>query len=429
MKKWIFLFALLIAGGAVAYLDHSGLLDVRSLLSSGAKQAQELAKDLVPEEAKAAAKTDHGSASDNSRLVPSVTVAVVSSQDFVDDIMVTGSLVAREQVLVAPEVEGLRIIGLSVEEGDSISKGGLLATLEQETLRAKKAQSEADLQRSIAAIAQAESGVAEAEATLRDAEAQLARAKPLLKNKYLSESTYDQRRASAGVARARLATAKDGVAVAKAAKTQIEAQLRELDWNLSRTEVRAPVAGLVTRRNARVGDLASGSKTALFYLAKDCEIELEATVIEPKLARMSPDQPANVQVSGAGKVDGKVRLISPEIDPTTRLGKVRIFLGKDENLRIGAFGRANVLANRHRGLAVPLSAVLYDAGDAYVQKIEDGKVKSTPVELGLSADDMIEIASGLSLGDHVVAKAGSFLRDGDAVRPAKDARRVSENRE
>lgn len=427
MKKWIFLALVLIAGGAAAYLDHTGQIDLRQMLDNGVKEAEELASNLVEDEAKAAAKPDEAKIAANDRLIPSVTVAVVTPQEFVDEIMVTGSLVAREQILIAPEVEGLRIVGLSVEEGDSVKNDELLATLEQETLLAKKAQMEADLRRADASIAQADSAVAEARATLHDAEAQLARAEPLRKNKYLSESTYDQRRAAAGVARAKLATAKDGIAVAKAAKAQIEAQLREINWSLSKTEVRAPAAGLITRRNARIGDLASGTKTPLFHMAKNGEIELEATVIEPKLARLAPEQRASVLVAGSGKVEGKVRLISPEIDPKTRLGKVRIFLGQGNNLRIGAFGRANILANRRQGLAVPLSAVLYDAGRAYVQKIDGSKVKSAPVELGLTAGDLIEIKSGLSLGDQVVAKAGTFLRDGDAVRPAKAAKRVSEN--
>ncbi|MEQ8824721.1 MAG: efflux RND transporter periplasmic adaptor subunit [Filomicrobium sp.] len=427
MKKWILLFLITAAGGLAGYLDYTGQIDLRAFANKSIEQATELAENFAKDEAKAAAKTDASKSA--AQLAPAVSIAVANPETFVDRIMVTGSLVAREQILIAPEVEGPRIVKLEVEVGDTVEEGQLLAKLEQESMRAKKAQQEASLRKAKAAIAQAESSVEEAESTLKEARAQLKRAQPLVKKKHLSGTIFDQRQAAVDIARARLVNATNGVALAQADEAQINAQLRELDWNLSRTEIRAPASGLITRRNARIGDVVSGSKNALFHLAKDAEIELEATVVEPKLARMSVGQQASVSVFGAGDISGKVRLISAEIDPTTRLGTARIFLGDNPALKIGAFGRATIITRQSEGLSVPVSAVLYDDAQPYVQKVEAGKVKSIPVTLGLADNQRVEITSGLHQGDEVVAKSGTFLRNGDAVRPAHRDKQVSEIRE
>lgn len=425
MRKWIFLTVLLLAGAAAAYLDHTGKIDLRAAYQTAVHHVGEWTKDLTEDEAQAATGKNSRSPAGKT-LAPAVSVAAATTEQFVDEILVTGSLIAREQILIAPEVEGLRVVALAAEEGDTVAEGQILATLERETLLSKKAQIDANLRMAVASIDQARSRVKEAQAVLEEAEAQLARAEPLKNRKFLSESVFDQRQTAASTSLAKLGTAKDGVVLAEAEKAQIEAQLREVDWSLSKTEIRAPAAGLITRRNVRIGDLASGTKSPMFVLARDGEIELEAKVIEPKLARMAPGQNAVVEVAGAGEVNGKVRLVSPEIDRMTRLGSVRVFLGTGTNLRIGAFGRATVVAAKSQGLSLPLSAILFQAGKAYVQKIHDGKVTTSPVTLGLTGDGVVEITGGLAEGDLVVAKAGSFLRDGDLVRPVYQQTRLSE---
>lgn len=426
MKKWIFLAVLLIAGGGTAYLDHANHIDLRATVKQGGKIIDEVAQSMTKDDAHAA--TQKTGRVPKRILAPAVSIATIKPEQFVERIMVTGSLVAREEILIAPEVESLRVLTLQVEEGESVAKGQVIATLERETLLAKRAQNDANLRRAEAAIAQAKSRIKETEAVLDEAAAQLERAKPLQQRRILSDAIFDQRRAATSTARAQLATAKDGVLLAQAEKAQIEAQRREVVWSLSKTKIRAPTAGLITRRSARIGDLASGGKAAMFHLARDGEIELEAAVTEPKLARIRPGQKVAVQIAGAGTVEGEVRLVSPEIDQATRLGRVRVFLGKNPQLRIGAFGRGTIIASRSQGLAAPLSAVLFIDGQAFVQKIVEGKVKSVPVELGLTSRNGIEIKSGLSSGDVVVAKSGSFLRDGDAVRPIAANQQVSEVR-
>jgi RND family efflux transporter MFP subunit len=358
-----------------------------------------------------------------------VTVSTVAPADFVETVLVTGSLVPREEILVGPEIEGLRVLEVLVDEGQRVTKGQVLARLVSDTLEAQLAQNDAALARSSAAIAQAQSSIAQAEARLSEARNAYERGKPLKQSGYIADSVMDQRESAAKTAEALLVSARDGLKVAHAERAQIEAQRRELAWRRSKTDISAPADGLVSRRNARIGATAAlASVDPMFRIVAAGEIELDAEVIETKLARVKVDQAVQIEVAGAS-VTGKVRLVSPEVDRSTRLGRVRVFIGDNPTLRIGAFARGLIETARGRGLSVPASAILYNADGASVQIVQGGKVATRRVKLGLAAGGVAEVREGLVEGDLVVAKSGTFLRDGDLVRPVfAPAGKVSEAR-
>jgi RND family efflux transporter MFP subunit len=297
-----------------------------------------------------------------------------------------------------------------------------MATLVHETLDAQLAQNAASIARADAAIAQARSSIAQAEATMEEARNAFNRAKPLRQSGHIADSVFDQREAAARTAEAAVVAARDGLKVAEAEKAQVEAQRRELDWRRQRTDVKAPEDGLVSRRTARIGAISTGvTGEPMFRIIARGEIELDAEVPEAQLARMKAGQPAVVTVPGLGDVSGQVRLVSPEVDRATRLGRVRIGLKSDEPLRIGGFGRGYVTTADTNGLAVPASAVLYGHDGATIQIVQDGKVVTRQVKIGARADGLVEIIEGAAEGDVVVARAGTFLRNGDMVRPSFDA--------
>jgi RND family efflux transporter MFP subunit len=394
------LVILLSLGGLAAAAYQAGLL--QSLLKPQAEHAA----------AKAPAKAEPPA--------PAVTVVRAERSEFVETVMVTGSFVAREEILVAPEVDGLRVLELKVEEGDQVKKGDVLAVLVTEQIEAQLAANEAALGSATASIERANSLVAEMDARAAEAKAQLERARPLVASKYLSESVFDQRQASARASAALLASAKGSLAQAEAEKNQIEAQRRELMWRRGNAEVRAPADGIVSRRSARIGGLALansfGGGDTMFRITQNGEIELDAEVAETHLWKVKQGQKARVTSTGGEEVAGTVRLVAPEVDKTMRLGHVRIFLGNRPDLKIGSFGRGIIETGQGRAIAVPLSAVLYNEGGASVQVVVDGKVATRSVKTGLETAGMIAIETGVAEGELVVAKAGTFLRDGDAVR-------------
>ena len=354
---------------------------------------------------------------------PAVSVVHATEADFVETVLVTGSFVAREEILVAPEVDGLRVLELRAEEGDEVKKGDVLAILVTEQIEAQLAANDAALASATASIARAKSQIAEMEARLAEATAQLERARPLVKSKHLSESVFDQREAAAKTAEAQLASARGSLAQAEAEKSQIEAQRRELIWRRGNAEVRAPADGIISKRSGRIGGIATASALTggetMFRIIENGEIELDAEVAETHLWKVKPGQPARITAAGGLDAAGTVRLVSPEVDKATRLGHVRVFLGRNPALKIGAFGRGTIETARGRTVAVPLSAVLYTDEGASVQVVVGGKVETRRVETGLETGGRIAIESGLSEGELVVAKAGTFLRDGDAVRPVE----------
>lgn len=352
----------------------------------------------------------------NALAIPAVSLATAQPRELVQTLTVSGTLAARDEVLVPAEVDGLRVTELLVDEGDVVTVGQVLARLSRETLEAQFAQNDAAIRRAEAAIAQAQNLIPQAEATLTEAQAALQRTEALRQTGNATMELLDQRTAAARTAVARLAATRDGLAVAQADKASAEAQRRELQVRMARTEIKAPVAGLVSRRTAKVGSVSALAGEPLFRIIADGKVELEAEVLDTSLARLAQGAPVKVTLPDGRSLEGAVRLLPAEVDRTTRVGKVRIALAPDPALRVGAFARASVEVARHQGVAIPVSAVSYGAQGASVQVVRGDRVEVRPVTVGITAGGLTEITSGLAADETVVAKAMAFLRDGDVVR-------------
>lgn len=180
--------------------------------------------------------------------------------------------------------------------------------------------------------------------------------------------------------------------------------------------VTAPAAGVISSKNAVVGTLASARGEPLFRIAQNEEMELSADTTINNLTRLLPNQSAKIEIVGVGQLNGKVRHVSTAINPTNQLGQIRVFIGRDPKLRVGAFGRATIEIARRCGPAIPFSAVLYGPGGAVVQTVRDSRIETRRVSVGLLSEGQAEIREGLAEGDVVVSRAGAFVRDGDRVR-------------
>ena len=359
---------------------------------------------------------------DAAALAPAVTVVPAENREIVERAVVTGTLVPRDEILVSPEVEGLRITDLLVEEGDRVTKGQVLAKLSLEMIATQEASNAAAVARGEAAIVQARSQIVQAEAANVEAKQALERAQALAKTGNATAAVLEQRVSAAQGAEGRLAAAKGGLQSAQADLATARAAGAEIALRRARTDIRAPEAGIVNRRTARIGATATAVGEPLFRLIARGEIELEGEVPETSLARIQIGNPASLDLDDGRRLTGKVRRVYPEVDRATRLGKVRIRLGDDPALRIGAFARGNVEVARRTGVAVPVSSLLYAAdGRASVLVAKDGRVEARSVTTGLSAEGFTEISAGVAAGENVVARAGSFLRDGDRVRAVPSA--------
>ncbi|MGH1569831.1 efflux RND transporter periplasmic adaptor subunit [Methylobacterium sp. P31] len=361
---------------------------------------------------------------DAAAIAPAVTVVPAENREIVERAVVTGTLVPRDEILVSPEIEGLRITELLVEEGDRVTKGQVLARLSLEMIVTQEASNAAAIARAEAAIVQARSQIVQAQAANLEARQALERAQALAKTGNATAAVLEQRVSAAQGAEGRLAAAKGGLQSAEADLATARAAGAEIALRRARTDIRAPEAGIINRRTARIGATATAAGEPLFRLIARGEIELEGEVPETSLARIKIGDPASLDLDDGRQLRGKVRRVYPEVDRATRLGKIRIRLGDDPALRIGAFARGNVEVARRTGVSVPVSSLLYAAdGRASVLVVKDGRVEARPVTTGLTAEGFTEIRAGVAAGENVVARAGSFLRDGDRVRavPAPDS--------
>jgi RND family efflux transporter MFP subunit len=319
---------------------------------------------------------------------------------------VTGTLVPREEILVSPQIDGVAITAILAEEGDSVKAGQVLAKLSREALEAMVAQNTAQIARDQAAIVEAEAAKVEADAAF-------ARAHDLVRTATASRETYDTRQAAALTAAARVASARADLAFA-------QAQRQELEVKLTHTDITAPVAGVVSRRVARLGSVVMMNGDPLFRIISNGKIELQADVPETVLARLRPGQHADMDMAGGAARTGTIRLVSPEMNPASRLGRIRIAIdpgadGTWQGLVLGGFGRAVIRTASHEGVLVPLSAVQFGPEGAHVQVVQNGVVETRAVRLGLRAEGRVEIVEGLRAGEQVVAVSGTFVRGGDHV--------------
>ncbi|WP_156419456.1 efflux RND transporter periplasmic adaptor subunit [Aureimonas sp. AU12] len=348
---------------------------------------------------------------------PSLTVVSAARREIVSKVVVTGTLTPRETVMVGADVDGLRIESLAVDEGDTVTAGQVLARLATDLVDVDLARADTQIARAAAAITQATALVDEAQSAAVEATSSLQRTRSLNEKGIVGQDILDQRVSAAAAANARLASVRQGVALAEADKASAEAARREFALRRAKAEIKAPTDGLVLARTARLGSVVSTAGGGLFEIARDGLIELDAEVSESALNALETGQSAAVVLASGDAITGRIRLVSPKVDATTRLGRVRIALPASPLLRTGAFGRATVETKRATGIVLPRTAVVTDGLKASVQVVKDGVVETRPVELGISAGDEVEITAGVGEGESVVSLAGTFVRDGDRVTP------------
>jgi HlyD family secretion protein len=319
-----------------------------------------------------------------------VSVVRVELRPIAGGIVTSGVLTPRNQVAVSPDLNGYRVSKLYVDEGQWVKAGQPLLEMDGSVLRAQ-------LEQQVALAAQ-QKAVAEQ----RQKEA--ARVAGLDAQGVLPEEQLQARRYAANSA----------LAGANAAA----ASAREMQTRMEHMVLRAPVSGLVLQRNVNLGDISGGGgANPWFVMADGGEIELFADVGEADFDKMRPGLRATVTLADANTVGGVVRLVSPRVDASTRLGKVRISLPVQTDIRSGGYARASFTDLSRATPAVPETAVRYDANGASVMVVgPDGKVSQAPVRTGERGGGYVELLSGPAPGTAVVAKAAAQLLPGDYVK-------------
>ena len=327
-----------------------------------------------------------------------VVTAVIPHRAAVDNqLEFTGTINARYDLPIGIEGEGGRIASVLVEAGDRVHQGQVLAKLDPSVVAAQVASLEASLE--------------EARANAELAQADFRRAEAVAPAGALSKEEVERRHSVAATAAAKVKVA--------------DAQLAEARGRLARMEVKAPSDGVVLTRRAEIGQSAMAGGDPLFRLAKNGDVELRGQVAEQDMPHVKLGQKVSVHVTGVSRsFEGEIWQVGAIIDPTTRLGSVRVALKPDQDLRPGAFARAVLSVDHNAQIVVPQTAVLSDNAGSYVFVLDGAnKVVRKPITVQGTGTDGVIIASGLTGEESVVAVAGAAAAAVVARRTVSPSRR------
>lgn len=321
---------------------------------------------------------------------PALTVSLIAPQmqDWPLVLPANGNVVAWQEAVIGAEIANYRITEVRVQVGDVVKKGQVLARIASDTVASE--------------LAEATASVAELEASVAEARGNAERARELKEKGFYSSQLNSQYQTAQNTAQARLAAAR--------------ARQQGADLKLGKTGVVAPDDGVISARSATVGSLTQTGQE-LFRLIRGGRLEWRAEVLSADLGKVPTGAVAVVTAPGGESVKGKVRAVSPSVDPQTRNGLIYVDLPASSAIRAGMFARGEFELSRQPALTLPQTAVVQREGFAYVFRMDgEDRVAQAKVGLGRRLGERIEIVSGLNATARVVAAGAGFLADGDVVK-------------
>ena len=286
------------------------------------------------------------------------------------------------------------IVEIRAHEGDRVHRGQVLAIIDD-------AQPRAVADRAIAADLAARQQLVAADSDLALAQSTLKRCQYLYEQKVVSQQEFDEVNARNQAALAR----RD---IAQAGQAQARAVLNQARTSLDYARIRAPFNGIVTRKKADSGTLASPGMP-IFTVEDTGRYRLEVAVNESdvRYARLGGQVSIAIEALGNAELTGKVVEIVPAADPASRAFLVKIELPTDTGMRSGLFGRARFSRGKQLALLIPRSAVVERGQLQGVFVLDQSKVASLRyVTLGKPSGSEIEVLSGLQGGECFVANPG-----------------------
>ncbi|MDH6231091.1 RND family efflux transporter MFP subunit [Mesorhizobium soli] len=321
----------------------------------------------------------------------------VEIADYAPTASLTGVIAAQTLDNLSFRVGG-RVAQRMADVGQHVTKGTVLAKLDPQT------------QHSDLIAAQANLDAAQAE--LRQVSAAFARQKTLLGQGFTTRRDYDQADQTMRTAQASVQTAQSQVANAKE--------------NLSFTELRAGVSGVITARDVETGQVVQAAQT-VFTIAQDGDRDAVFNVQETLVANTPAAPPvtitllANPQV----KAQGKVREVSPVIDPATASVRIKVAIpNTPAAMPLGASVTGTITTQPRKAIILPWQTLTANDGKPAVWIIdpETRRVSMTPVEVLAYDSGIVVIDRGLASGDIVVTAGGQLLHPGQAVEVAENAK-------
>jgi membrane fusion protein (multidrug efflux system) len=342
----------------------------------------------------AVAKGDDGKPKIEAYELSKGDVVAVEARALSVNLPLSGSLAPLAQATVKSKTSGV-VLESGLREGMKVSEGQVLARLDNADQAARVAQQQAMLDEANARLAMAVKNNVNSQA--------------LLKQNYISQNSYD--------------TTQNSVALAQASVKSAQAQLQLTRNALNDTQIRSPMSGVISKRHVQAGEKLSPDMP-VFTIVNLNQLTLEAQVPASEIPRVKVGQEVQFKVDGYQGRDfvGKVARISPTAEMGSRSMLVYISVDNADNaLSGGMFAKGAITTKKSAVMPIiPLAALRKDKEQDVVYKIEEGKVVSQPVKLGLRNEDdgIVEVTDGLTGGATLVIGKLEGVKPGTKVRMA-----------
>jgi RND family efflux transporter MFP subunit len=329
----------------------------------------------------------------------------------------TANLRALRDVAVATQIEGI-VQQVLAEEGDVVSDGQVLATLDDTQLKIR-------LQLAEEKLAQAKVQMEKAKIRQQKSLAQIGHTK-------IEYERYDKARAEGLVSDKEVAAYKykleelihdEKVASSETRELEhrvgeLQAEIAQAKLDISRTQIRAPYAGHITQRVVNLGQRVRAMEP-LFNVGAFSPLYADVHLSERDTQSVRPGQAATLHLGSdeTATVQGRVERISPVVDQSTGTVKVTVALQPVPGFRPGAFVRVGIRTDtKPDAILIPKRALIEEDGQNYVYVAGNDTAKRIKVDLGYQSDGMVEIRSGVEPGQKVVVAGQGALKEGGKIR-------------
>ena len=318
-------------------------------------------------------------------------IAVVTNGVLQSGPTVSGTLTPEREAVVRAQVGG-SVLQTYADQGQAVKSGQTLGRIEAGGLQ--------DVYLSARASVTSASNSADV------ARRELERSEKLLAAGAIAERDIEQARRNSIAANAALADAR--------------ARLATASKQVSNTVITSPITGIVSDRPISAGDVVQPG-AHLFTVVDPSSMRLEGSVPAEQLNQVRIGAPVTFTVNGyPGRTfTGKVSRVNPTADPATRQVRIVITIpNADSRLVGGLFANGRLASESHSGMVVPSSAIDARSDIPAVFRVKAGKVERVPVTLGLrdDANERVEIASGVQVGDTLLLGAAQGITPGTIVK-------------
>ena len=312
--------------------------------------------------------------SEADRIIP-VAVETATRGTIARTLGVTGTVEPIRVIGVNSRLGG-EILEMSVEEGDGVAEGAILARLDDRELQAE---------------------LRTAEASFEVARAALERAEQLRRSEIVTQAEYERDRSALAAA---------------------EARLDQIRTRVEYATIRSPLRGVVTDKMNEVGDII-GTQARLFTIADVSTMVVRVAVSELDVVELQPGDSVRVTLDALPDTPftGRIRRIFPSADPATRLVPVEVALRGDGVARPGFLARITFDLDAREGVVLVSAAAVQGAGtQEFVFVVQEDRAVRRPVTTGLTSRGRVEVLEHLEPGEMVVVSGQNLLRDGAPVR-------------